>query len=70
MKCPYENIECIHVDTTSMDKTIECKDCKYYPNPKQFLINTDPRGNPDSLFRLLGNILRPTGEWIGLVEPQ
>lgn len=65
MKCPYKNLECIHIDSASMEKTVECKDCQYYP--KQSLVKTDPRVNSDSLFNVLGDILRPkTGNRIGL----
>lgn len=30
MECPYNNQDCTEVDTSSIDKLIECADCPIY----------------------------------------
>jgi hypothetical protein len=42
MKCPYSDIQCDFVDTSGMDKPVECKNCIRNSDPAVKLMNTYP----------------------------
>jgi hypothetical protein len=42
MKCPYSDIECDFVDTSGMDKPVECKNCIHNSDPAIKLMNAYP----------------------------
>ena len=31
-KCPYDNIECVYIDTSGMSQMKECPECEHYNN--------------------------------------
>jgi hypothetical protein len=42
MECPYAKIQCDFVDSSGMDKPLECKECPRNEDPAILLMNTYP----------------------------
>ena len=45
MKCPYNKKDCLHIDTSDMNKTKDCCDCSEYPISEKLkgYFNSTPR---------------------------